>query len=99
MSDDKRLPRTAGEHRANLAATADYVEQPFARDVLDKAPDDEPVFILRAQDRSAVDAVESWIMFVETRAGGQRSSKTMGAREVVKAMRTWQKTHPTKAPD
>jgi hypothetical protein len=29
--------------------------------MLAKIPDDEPVFVLRAQDRAAVYAIESWI--------------------------------------
>lgn len=61
---------------------------------LGKAADDEPVFILRAQDALAADLVEKWA--VEAQGVGCPWPKVHEAKELAKAMREWV---PRKNPD
>jgi hypothetical protein len=70
----------AGDER-NLAANG--------RGCLGKAPADEPVFILRAQDALAADCVEQWA--IHARAAGCPVDKVREAFELVDEMRRWPK--------
>jgi hypothetical protein len=56
---------------------------------LGKAADDEPIFILRAQDIHAADLVEKWAIWA--RAGNTPDDKVEEAFRVVEAMRAWPK--------
>lgn len=64
---------------------------------LGKAADDEPVFVLRAQDASAPSIVRSWITNAVLR--GVNSDKLAAAHEVAFAMDEWQQRHGRKIPD
>jgi hypothetical protein len=55
--------------------------------VLGKAPPDEPIFILRAQDSLAADMVEKWI--IHARAAGCSKKKILDAMNIVEEMRRW----------
>ena len=54
---------------------------------LGKAADDEPVFILRAQDSLAADLVELWS--IRARSAGCPVDKTRKAMELAEEMRRW----------
>lgn len=60
-------------------------------------PEDEPVFLLRAQDVTAPAVVEYWIM----KAGDAGALRNIinAAKEQVDAMRKWQREHGIKIPD
>jgi hypothetical protein len=59
-----------------------------AIDYLKTMPGDEPVFVLRAQDKSAVATVQAWIYKAAERLGWNHE-KIRGAEEVVSAMNAW----------
>lgn len=54
---------------------------------LGKAADDEPVFILRAQDMLAADLVETWA--VQANLVGCNWDKVRDAKELAQKMREW----------
>lgn len=54
---------------------------------LGKAADDEPVFILRAQDMLAADLVDKWA--TDAQLVGCKWDKVREARELAQAMREW----------
>lgn len=54
---------------------------------LGKAADDEPVFILRAQDMLAADLVDTWA--TQAKVAGCNWDKVREARELAQAMREW----------
>jgi hypothetical protein len=54
---------------------------------LEKARDDEPIFVLRAQDRLAADAVRHWADRAEQ--AGSTAAKVAEAREIADAMDRW----------
>lgn len=60
---------------------------------LGKAADDEPVFLLRAQDNLAADLVESWAIqarsLLPTSGSEQTGHKIQAAKEIAKAMWHW----------
>ncbi len=60
-------------------------------------PDDEPVFLLRGQDRLAPDLVEIWARSAE--AAGAAPNIVAAAREQVARMLHWQLSHGDKLPD
>lgn len=51
---------------------------------LKKVPDDEPLFLLRAQDALAVDLVEMWA--IRAKSGGTPTDKTNEAMNVAQEM-------------
>jgi hypothetical protein len=62
---------------------------------LGKAADDEPVFVLRAQDCHAADLVEKWAIWasvgvpsIDSEAAGHKISE---ARQIAEQMRRWPK--------
>ena len=57
------------------------------KDRIRRIPDDEPVFILRAQDELASGVVREWCARAE--AAGVRSSMLFGARQIAEAMDRW----------
>jgi hypothetical protein len=54
---------------------------------LDKAKDDEPIFVLRAQDLLAPDVVRGWADVAER--AGCSPAKVTEAREIADAMERW----------
>lgn len=65
---------------------------------LGKAAMDEPVFILRAQDRFAPDLVEAWAQKV-LGAKGTVTEKVRRAQALAHQMRAWQVLNTSKVPD
>ena len=57
-----------------------------------KIPKDEPVFLLRAQDRTAVPTLKFWIARNEALADGDQKAIKL-AKEHVKAMEAWPVRH------
>lgn len=73
-------------------------------DCYDKAGRDEPLFVLRAQDELAPDAVRTWAgsLFRRTSAlpKEQRPErKIQEALDLADAMEAWQREHGCKVPD
>ena len=60
-------------------------------------PDDEPVFLLRAQDCIAPAAVELWAFMLEELNGDPRA--VAAALDQAHAMRHWQRHRAKKLPD
>ena len=54
---------------------------------LEKAGEDEPIFVLRAQDKLAPGAIEMWADAAED--AGVPAEKVKDARELANLMRTW----------
>ena len=65
---------------------------------LGKAALDEPVFVLRAQDKFAPDLLESWSHKVDV-AKGCATEKGRKARALAHQMRAWQEMNSCKVPD
>ena len=72
-----------------MAITAKEVRELAARGegCLGKAADDEPVFVLRAQDCHAADLVEKWAIWVSV--SDVSSDKVGEARLIAEQMRRW----------
>lgn len=67
---------------------------------LGKAADDEPLFILRAQDATAPDLVRRWARQVMASSRGILTPKVKEALEIADAMVAWQaRTGRCKIPD
>lgn len=64
---------------------------------LGKAKNDEPIFVLRGQDRLAAVLVDMWAELAALH--GCDSVKVADAYNVAKAMRDWQRTKKSKFPD
>lgn len=64
---------------------------------LHKAADDEPVFVLRAQDAAAPYAVLAWASHAEDL--GSPPEKVGEARRLARSMLAWQQEHGMKVPD
>lgn len=60
----------------------------------DKADQDEPLFVVRAQSKNAPEYVELWAHQAEVM--GVNAEKVKGARDVAEDMRKWQAAHPEK---
>ena len=60
-------------------------------------PDDEPVFLLRGQDKVAPAIVENWAETV-SKLGGSQKIVTAAFRQASR-MRAWQMQHGGKVPD
>lgn len=83
-----------------MAETARVVAQAEgeARGCLGKAALDEPLFVLRAQDRCAPYAVRAWVE--RARASGDvPPAKLEEAQTLLAAMELWQEQHGCKWPD
>lgn len=66
---------------------------------LGKAADDEPVFVLRAQDALAADLVDKWAIYTTVAmpsVGAEASGhKVTEAKQIAEAMRSWPvRKHP-----
>jgi hypothetical protein len=68
------------------------------RGCLGKAADDEPVFILRAQDKLMPVALSVWIQEAAAYIGHDHP-KVLEAKELLDKVHRWGATHPTKMPD
>lgn len=55
-------------------------------DCLRKAADDEPIFVLRAQDKTAPDAIRLW---AETNRSTLTHEKYQSARDLANEMEAW----------
>lgn len=64
---------------------------------LKKAADDEPIFVLRAQDNMAADTVRLWASTARTR--GVNPKKVKEALACADDMDKWAKKNNAKAPD
>jgi len=62
-----------------------------------KIPEDEPVFLLRAQDAAAPDAVQNWCL--SALMAGARTNIIDAARKQRDAMIEWQRAYGMKIPD
>ena len=60
-------------------------------------PEDEPVFLLRAQDVTAPAVVEYWVM--KARDAGALENIVEAAENQAEEMRKWQREHGIKIPD
>lgn len=67
------------------------------QDPAGKIPDDEPVFLIRAQDQNAPAIVDAWADMAERR--GARDDIVAAARAQAAHMRLWQRDHAAKTPD
>jgi len=78
-----------------LHARKDYQER--IQDSANIIPEDEPVFLIRAQDIVGPSIVETWAEWAE--AGGAAPNIISAARSHAIAMRKWQEEHGSKVPD
>lgn len=67
------------------------------RSCMSKAADDEPVFVLRAQDKHAPAMVRIWAG--AALASGTPQAKVNEALDLANAMESWQSEHSAKVPD
>ena len=63
----------------------------------DKAGDDEPLFVIRAQDILGPETVMNWAH--AALSAGVSIEKVAEAREVAREMEEWQLNHSKKVPD
>lgn len=63
---------------------------------LDKVADDEPIFVLRAQDKSASHLVRQWAASNVATLAPERFQE---AHDIADAMETWARSHKSKWPD
>jgi len=78
-----------------LHSRADYNDR--VQDSANIIPADEPVFLLRAQDKHAPRAVRDWAAEVENATG--LTDIVIAALSQAKRMDEWQMTHGKKQPD
>jgi hypothetical protein len=64
---------------------------------INKAADDEPVFVLRAQDAIAPDVVRLWAG--RAWQAGVPQAKVNEAYDLASQMQAWQREHSAKVPD
>ena len=64
---------------------------------LAKAATDEPIFVLRAKDKTAPNLVRAWA--TNAASLGAPYEKTREARELADAMERWQKENGCEVPD
>lgn len=69
----------------------------LAAKILEKVPDEEPIFIIRAQDALALPTISHWI--VGAIRHGVNFEKLLDAHTHWEAIEGWQKDHPPKLPD
>jgi len=82
---------------ATKAETIEMLKE--GRGCLGKAADDEPVFILRAQDALAPDVIDYWANKVFTKARTTDVPKAKEAIAEAHEMRAWQARNKSKLPD
>lgn len=69
----------------------------LAARVLEKVPEDEPIFIIRAQDAMALSVISTWI--VGAIRQGVNLDKVLSAHHHWESIAIWQQEHPPKLPD
>lgn len=62
---------------------------------LNKAADDEPVFVIRAKDRVGPATVRDWVY--RATALGIHQEKVAEALDLARAMEVWRRAHPPEA--
>jgi len=67
------------------------------QDPENKIPEDEPVFLLRGQDKFAPSLLRQWADFMQEEEGGQEMADMVF--EHADKMEEWQKEHGSKIPD
>jgi len=77
-----------------LHASQDYMR---IQDPEGKIPEDEPVFLIRAQDVTAPDVVTYWA--IKAKQVGAAKNIVEAAEDHVSAMVEWQRKHGMKIPD
>lgn len=91
-----------------MATKRDEIDNP--KSTLNKASDDEPLFILRGSDPTAVNAINAWLGAMSTieylhklglTKGSIPSEKFQGAIQLRDQMQAWQSAHAdrVKLPD
>ena len=60
-------------------------------------PDDEPVFLIRGQDRAAVAAGVAWVMEAKSIGADPELIETVGRHILL--IQDWQRRHGSKVPD
>lgn len=65
---------------------------------LQKCADHEPIFVLRAQDKSAVNTIKFWIHLQECQYLPPKG-KIKAANALIKEMEEWQRNHKVKSAD
>lgn len=78
-----------------LHARKDYQER--IQDSANLIPEDEPVFLIRAQDIVGPDVVDRWADWAVEE--GAKENIVRAARTHAEAMRKWQSEHGSKVPD
>jgi len=78
-----------------LHARDDYNRR--IQDNAGKIPDNEPVFMIRAQDKHAIPILTAYLVLVEQDNGD--SSIIEGVRKQLRRMQVWQNEYGHKAPD
>jgi hypothetical protein len=73
-----------------MATKAENLSRPES--CLNRAADDEPIFVLRAHDPLAADTVRRW-SFARALADGFNDPAAAGALDVADAMDKWRKIH------
>lgn len=79
-------------------AAQERLDAANGRGCLGKAKDDEPVFILRAQDKLMPVALHVWIDEAQSYLGLDHP-KVLEAKELLDKVHTWAGMNPTKYPD
>ena len=69
----------------------------LASGCLSRVADDEPLFVLRAQDRCAPKIVRAWASFAFSQ--GAPVAKVEEARDLADRMEAWQNKNRVKTPD
>ena len=62
-----------------------------------KCAEDEPVFVLRAQDKTAPEFVRMWAQYARSHGVGHK--KTAEAMALAALMEDWQRRNASKVPD
>jgi len=60
---------------------------------LDKVDEDEPIFVLRAQDRLAINTIEWWLRGALDHLDDERFTEV---RECIARFEQWQEAHPSR---
>ncbi len=66
---------------------------------LEKVGDDEPIFVLRAQDRLAPQLVRDWLLRAKAYNGNLSREKIKEAQDLADLMEDWQRENGSKFPD
>lgn len=67
-------------------------------ETLCKVGDDEPIFVLRAQDATAPTVVMHWVQ-LNMHGGSTPTAKIAEAIDLARVMEAWQREHGCKMPD